>query len=475
MQRLGWLVLLALLSHDFPAVAQDEEHRGNPAKVKPALTWREAAAKAGLDEQGIEQLDRDKFVISRQEYKQIFDPYVESKLPVFITADSLLSAFHVLYEESILRLEESHARELPVLLRKMWRDVSRWHSASFRRPEEVAPALQRAKVVLGTAIQLFDPQKPVSNDEAIQALIQAEVAKVIAAEAIEKPDWLGPPDEGFMAIDYGRFMPRGFYSKSAELQRYFRAVSWLQVIPFRVSKDDELWAILVLGQAIPDGGRETEWARRLIELLGEFEQFAGTADDLDVRIAANCVRGSLNSGVDDPLNLLEGDLAAARGSLSRHLRKHGGKSNINDQLAFAADNPAQQAELSFRVISASRTPDGLLFQRTTYAHWFERPLPDGLEVCAALGSRYARSRLERDGGPELTDVIDDCRPFFRGDHLYQRYLDVLGSLLDEPELDAVELVPPAWPAALARRPGPARPTTPATAIAPIARPTRSTA
>jgi hypothetical protein len=60
------------------------------------------------------------------------------------------------------------------------------------------------------------------------------------AQGAEKPAWLGPPDAGFSQIDYTRFKPRGFYTQSETLQRYFRAVAWLQAIPFRVEKDEEL-------------------------------------------------------------------------------------------------------------------------------------------------------------------------------------------------------------------------------------------
>ena len=78
--------------------------------------WEDEAKARGLGAKEIELLRQHKFVIAGEPYKQIFQPYISSKSPVFITSDSLLNGFHVLFEESVYRLEMAHARKLPAIL-----------------------------------------------------------------------------------------------------------------------------------------------------------------------------------------------------------------------------------------------------------------------------------------------------------------------------------------------------------------------
>src|SRR5262249_3734084 len=112
----------------------------------------------------------------------------------------------------------------------------------------LAAARKRAAVFLGTARALLDA-KALPGDPALRDLVRQEVKRVVAARGVSKPAWLGKPDPAFVALDYSRFRPRGFYAKSPALERYFRAVSWLQAIPFRLEKDEEFAALLLLARA----------------------------------------------------------------------------------------------------------------------------------------------------------------------------------------------------------------------------------
>src|SRR5262249_534898 len=159
------------------------------------------------------------FVIASEPYKQIFQPYVSSKAPVFITSDSLLNGFHVLFEESVYRLEMAHARKLPALLSTLAKNLDR-ASKQFKADAELRRAARkRADIFLATARCLLDA-KVLPEDAAQRKLVQEEVERVTAAKGMSKPAWLGPPDEGFPALDYSRFKPRGFYTKSPVLERY---------------------------------------------------------------------------------------------------------------------------------------------------------------------------------------------------------------------------------------------------------------
>ncbi|MHC4860405.1 MAG: DUF3160 domain-containing protein, partial [Planctomycetota bacterium] len=268
-------------------------------------------------------------------------------------------------------------------------------------PEElVADAVRRARVTIGTAILLLGADVP-GGDEASAKLAAEEGKRVEAAKGTMKPAWLGPPDPGFVAIDYARFRPRGFYDRDEALERYFRAVSWLQAVPFRVDRDSELLAVLLLSR-IP----EDPILRGYRELLGPGDEPA--LADLPVW--------------SSPLD------AAGLKSIRERVGSRP-PTAVNDRVAFP------NREVSVRILPSARLPDAVLFTRTTEGDPRRSP-PTGLEVCAALGDAWARERLVKTEGAALVRTIHDARGLFDGPSLYDDYLRCLAALLDPPDRGA---------------------------------------
>jgi hypothetical protein len=403
--------------------------------------WKEAARKEGLSAREIEQLAEKKILVTNSTFRQVFEPYTGGGLPWFITSDSLLGGFHVLFEESILRLEVTNARRLTGVLKGIWANLQTADKTFTGKPQTVSAAKRRACVVVATALQLLGEK--VELEAALAPLVREEVARVEAARGLMKPKWLGPPDLGFMALDYTRYEPRGFYVKRPSLKRYFRAVSWLQSIPFRVSNDEELTAILILGRCANTGCflEEPERKRELHDLFQGFDTLLGAGDDWYLLAATRPTEFffPLDGRRIDLASQTEG-LAKIRDDFTQRASGYGKGPKINDQLAFIPDDPAVAAEISLRVIPARRTPDAVLFGRTTDPRRFQRDWPNGLELCAVLGSPFARSRLAAQGDAKLIEEIDRCQPLFSGHSLYCEYLRCLGALLATPEPDAPPLM-----------------------------------
>jgi hypothetical protein len=260
------------------------------------------------------------------------------------------------------------------------------------------------------------------DDKELDEIINGEIKKITEAKIVEKPEWLGKPERDFMALDYSRYKPRGFYTKSEKLKRYFRAVSWLQSIPFRVSNDEEFLAILMLGNTIKFkmlGNNRNKYER----FFNAFSSFIGAKDDWDLLKAAK------ESEITMDCNFL----AKKREKLIKEARSCGGILKINDQIRFAPEESNQVAELNFRILSAYQTPDGMLFQQTTDRRFFKRSFPEGLEICAALGSKFAESKIESSEKEKLIKVIDENKKILKGSSLYLLYLNSLKALLEEPD------------------------------------------
>jgi len=430
MALLGSLVLLAFQA-DIRA-QRPERKIPDPAR---GYDWKEAARKQRLDAKQIKQLAKDKILVTNEAFKQVFTPYLGSSVPLFITSDSLLNGFHVLYEESIVRLEQANARKLGGILKFIWGSLQTADKPFKGKPQLVAAAKTRAKIVVATAMRLLG-EEPAQLDAPLAALVKEEVKRIEAAQGQQKPKWLGPPDPGFMALDYTRYRPRGFYTKTPALQRYFRAVSWLQSIPFRISNDEELVSIVMMGNGIADSSdddkadsSDDDKREKLAEFLKVFHAFVGPSDDMSLLSLTH----THHSGIF--LEEVQGGLPELRKEVSQ-ATNDGEAPEINDQLALPPGNPTQAAELCFRVLPAYRTPDAVLFQRTTDLRKFRRDFPTGLEVCAVLGSSYARSRLAGQQQGKLLVEIDRCKPLLVGTSLYAEYLTCLEALTAKPEPDA---------------------------------------
>ncbi|MBT8351043.1 MAG: DUF3160 domain-containing protein, partial [Deltaproteobacteria bacterium] len=88
---------------------QRDEQRKSIAKQKATLN--------------IEQLNRDKILITNQSYRQIFEPYLNPKSSIFITSDTVLSAFHVLFRQSIADMEQVNAKRALDILKLIWSKI----------------------------------------------------------------------------------------------------------------------------------------------------------------------------------------------------------------------------------------------------------------------------------------------------------------------------------------------------------------
>ena len=374
----------------------------------PAFS-QEGDTAGGLSEAEREQLDRDGLVITQREYRQIFEPYIFSKMPVFVTSDTVLNAYHVLFEESLAAMERSQAVRIGAVLERVWGNLEN----------------RRARLVVGVALGLLGGELAGVKDDEL-ALIRAEVDRVEAAMGYSKPAWLGPAEPDFLAIDYTRFKPVGFYTRDQAMRRYFRALSWLQAIPFRLADDEELRAMAAIGAAIDgDDWRQTV---RDLQVLHRYAEFVGAADDWDIQLANERLRPD-HSPEENRLNAYR-----IWGNDADQLPR------VNDHVRFAPADPRMISEPNFRIISAARLPDAVLMQRTFLRRdGSPHRWPSGLDLGAALGSGYACKKLVEES-PQLLEIAEQSRPLFRPRaSLYQDYLHCLQALLDPAHPGAPEL------------------------------------
>jgi hypothetical protein len=168
-----------------------------------------------------ERLARDGFVVSPGVEKEFFTVYEQARyanVPTFVTSDSLLHTYHLLFDK-VLRTAEAQYF-IPLL-----RDLN---TALLGRAQDEYETLQgtawedaarRTVAFVGVASKLLDPEVTIP-DEAM-ALVEAELALIEDAAGIQpSPIFPGLP----FGEDYSQYIPRGHYTRSAELEAYFKSM-----------------------------------------------------------------------------------------------------------------------------------------------------------------------------------------------------------------------------------------------------------
>jgi hypothetical protein len=173
--------------------------------------------------------------------KDDFFPYysaIEKKdIPVFVTADTLLHYYHILFDVSLMQLEEK------IFFDYMW-DISKqllnesideYNNAASADLKE---ASKRNIAYLSVALELLEPKNgqfptdknslqnnsPNKYNFTVPAFVKSTVDKEI--NLIEQHrGWEHSPIFIYKE-DYSQYVPRGHYTSSEKLKNYFKALMW---------------------------------------------------------------------------------------------------------------------------------------------------------------------------------------------------------------------------------------------------------
>jgi hypothetical protein len=447
------VLVLTLLYLSLPASAITKMNDDQKADTENVEVYSPSTKKVQRSELGGTE---QRVAISGRTYRQVFEPYLNSPDPIFITSDTVLSAYNVLLRETTIRFEKLNARRLPAVLRLIWSQIpkdetppsesdSSRKSATPRESRTEAEdeiqyyyeirkkALRRARFAISVALKLLGDESPDLKDR-MQEQVNAEVARITEGKEVIEPEWAASYEEDGVVIDYSRFQPYGSYTHAEPLKRYFRARQWLQTVSFRPENDAELLSILLLGKIFSSQGIEAESDRMALEnFFNCYRKFWGNATDRDLLFAARIIR-------DRPADLM---MVREYLRLGTPLEK-GNVSGADDPLAEANVADSFEKADAFYIIAPHRRTEAALFEATTTIEGMRRKRPNGLELCAILGSGLAAEYLAT-GAPEayrqkLLSTVERQRKLFLPDSLYNQYMNCLAALVDAPEPDAPDFM-----------------------------------
>ena len=153
---------------------------------------------------------------NRDSMTKPYDYLKARSIPLFVTADTVLHLYHVQFDETLRDIEEREfIQDLKVLTGGLLFEAL--HECS-QLTGDLQEAAQRNVAYLAVAQKLLDPGAAVP--EAVADTVEAELALIAAHAGFgESPLFL-------YLEDYSQYVPRGHYTRTEALQRYFRAMMW---------------------------------------------------------------------------------------------------------------------------------------------------------------------------------------------------------------------------------------------------------
>ncbi|MHB9031303.1 MAG: DUF3160 domain-containing protein, partial [Candidatus Latescibacterota bacterium] len=216
-------------------------------EVKPDLSNVSGTDFYQFDEKTLTLLAANGFAARGSWFRQTYDIYNQNEdkgYPAFITTDACLHTYHILYDYMLRILEVKYfIADLVNLTGSLIRSQQQAYETA--QDLKVKDAALRNVAYLSVALSLLDSTATV--DSRVTETVKAELAKIYApAGGYENSPLFFASDYPFQE-DYSQYRPRGHYTRSPELGRFFRAMMWYGRITFSLN----------LPYATPEGLRRT--------------------------------------------------------------------------------------------------------------------------------------------------------------------------------------------------------------------------
>jgi len=405
---------------------------GNYAAVDSQLGLKSVAPLLEQNGFAIVEHDFGWFDPNRDDIVKPYEYLRQMDVPLFVTADTLLHLYHVQFDETLKDIEESEfCADINDLTTALLDDALSLYEQYTGQLKEAA---KRNVAYLAVAKKLIDPNAQVP--ELVAEPVAGELAKIDAHVGFANSDIF------IYEEDYSQYVPRGHYTRSEQLKRYFRTLMWYGRMAFLL-KGAENWG--PLGEAlisVEDAKIQTIQAvllARSIENVQVSQRsgrevwdrmyavtafYVGLADDLTPYEYLGAVDKVFGTNFEPTVLEDEDNFFALKVELAllRSPKIYGGTGDIwvvppvtPETLDEVLDKTKGMRFMGQRFI-----PDSYMFQHLvspevsyyigeadpkpfTYGAPGDRCYPRGMDVMAILGSDLARTILIEEGDTEYID------------------------------------------------------------------------
>jgi hypothetical protein len=425
------------------------------------ITNIEDITKLRLNETEEELLGTSGFLIL--DYGQeddIVAPYKDMKemgIPIFVTSDTLLHLYHIQFNEILKGIEEREFFDALVDMSNAMLEQSVHDYEIFTDPE-LKESARRNVAYFAVALKLLQTATEGYNGSEDIKVVNFTIPKYVIEDVNKELENITQHD-GFhpSAIfnsnpncicdypccyceDYSQYVPRGHYTRSEQLKRYFKAMMWYGRIAFMlkgcsgddalISKEDAnrstIQAALIASE-LPDVAVNNSTAQEIWDRIYTVTAFfVGTADDLtpyEYRDAQNIVFGTAYNASDlsdeDKLLELKVELAKRR---SPEIYGGSGVCVVYPPITEAKLYVCLNETKGMRFMGQRFVPDSYMFQQlvspavgmytcngTPFTMCYTgagpaRCFPRGLDIMSVLGSERAADILIEEGDTEYAGL-----------------------------------------------------------------------
>ncbi|PKN54677.1 MAG: hypothetical protein CVU56_25295 [Deltaproteobacteria bacterium HGW-Deltaproteobacteria-14] len=363
-------------------------------------------------------------------------------LPVLVTTDMILHALHRSYDDILKTIEEQVL--IATLADVLGKTQQQLGAIALPTDPAGLAAYRDADLYLTVARSLLDGAPAASLTGGAVDQARDAFLGYVAGEQMTTVDIFGDARK----MDFSQFKPRGHYTDSEELTRYFQAMMWLGRVDLRFIEQDPLtgeWLFhgrqlanaLLLDQALRDAGGLAAWDRAndLITML------VGPVDYIDFRGAHRLFADHALTSADAAATLSGAALEALTADL---LAGKYGEQQINSHWletnpfsATPTPLPPSFAFLGQRFVVDSYVMANVVYDNVVHdGQKVQRVLPNPLDVLFVLGNDEVLPLLsdELDRYPYqgalhalrfLVDYYDDA---FWASNIYNLWLSALRTL-----------------------------------------------
>lgn len=406
-----------------------------------------------LQEPTLAKMDVQGFVLAPTGYEEIYEvygDYLESpQTPVFVSADLGFHTLHLMVDYAVRIME---LQELLPRLESLTLGMFELSQKEFRSaPGWLKEPAKAEYAYFAVAARLLELEVSI-NEKEVSKLVDAELAKIEAHAGLAEVAFLPGVKE-----DYSQYVPRGHYTRSAEFERYFKAMMWYGRLPFGIPGEGQS---LVSMRAALYMAFQLEGNKELAALWDEIYEptafFFGTAEDITPGLLAGEAK-KFFPGVA-PAQIIKND--AGLREFAKHLRTNYRPKIISQLVLNIGEEENVEVPLSVRFMPQRFIPDSYMFTELvadrvrqyrgaggdvpfTWGMTDQGPMrvfPRGLDAMAVLGWKNAAGILEREDDTNYenyAEQFEKMKKWYAGlteeereSSIYFRWFDLFASYKD---------------------------------------------
>jgi hypothetical protein len=326
----------------------------------------------------------------------IYNDATHYDTPIFITSDAVLHIYHTMFDLALARIEQE--KLFPTLISFVDALTDDSLIDLYTSSDDLAKdAGSVALVYLWVAKSLLSVNS-VSPPAHVADFVAQELALIEAHQGFTASPTFSEtePDFNLTKVDYSQFIPRGHYTRTEELKRYFKAMMWFGLVPLRSNSDRNTMAALILTQAAQKAsGAGTAAMDLWMRIYDPTIFFVGKSDDPNMRdyiSVATDIYGEDYANLPPEALTDETKLAAFKLAATEV---------VVPQIPFY-DPDTGIPVVGFRLMGQRFIPDSYMFGALVFPYIEgRREFPLGLDVMAILGSDLAADLLD--------EVYDETR------------------------------------------------------------------